>query len=133
MDDKQTHQGRKTDRSNNTLNGSRKFALWQELVKAKGELEAALATYEDAAAMMTQRLGFTVTKANIADAVQQKIVSWRRPSRGGNNAGAATASRIADLESRVAALEDVVLRLCGSAGVSSDGIPQKPGEAWVSK
>jgi hypothetical protein len=70
---------RKTDRQSNALTGKERFALWTALKEAKGELEAERADMIKAAAMMTQRLGFNVTRHNVKDAINQGIVNWKRP------------------------------------------------------
>jgi hypothetical protein len=126
-------QGRQTNRKCNTLQGAQRFALWQELVKAQGELEAMRATYIEAATMMTQRLGFNITKANVMDAVDQGIVKWKTPGRGGDFQGKALDGRITELENRVASLEDMVLRLCEASGTGKAVDPMRAPEAWVSK
>jgi uncharacterized membrane protein len=145
---------RKTDRQSNTLTGKEKFALWTALKEAKGELEAERADMVKAATMMTQRLGFTVTKHNIRDAITQGIVNWKRPYERSAVSSKAVAelkeqldtvanrlttaiSKFDALEQRIASVEDIVLRLCAASGtgekVDHDGQPMRAPEAWVSK
>jgi hypothetical protein len=145
---------RKTDRTSNSLTGKERFALWTALKEAKGELEAERADMIKAAAMMTQRLGFNVTRHNVKDAITQGIVNWKRPhERSGVsskavdelkeqldtvvNGLAAAVTRFDALEQRLAAVEDIVLRLCAASGtgekVDHDGQPMRAPEAWVSK
>lgn len=113
---KQMHQGRKTDRQSNLLSGAQRFKLWQELQAARNELDAMRATFPEAAQMMTQRLGFVVTKSNIRDACHQGIVAWtRRSDRGGVSTNAA--AKLNDHEARILALEDMVHRLCVELGM----------------
>jgi hypothetical protein len=151
---KQKQHPRKTDRTANTLNGKERFALWTALKEAKGELEAERADMVKAAAMMTQRLGFKVTRHNIKDAITQGIVNWKRPhERSGVSSravaelkeqldrmanGLATAiARFDALEQRLASVEDIVLRLCAASGtgekVPHESQPMRAPDAWVSK
>jgi acetolactate synthase regulatory subunit len=145
---------RKTDRQTNALNGKERFALWTALKEAKGELEAERADMVKAAAMMTQRLGFKVTNHNIKDAINQGIVNWKRPhERSGVSTRAvaelkdqldrmanvltATITRFDALEQRLAAVEDIVLRLCAASGtgekVEHESQAMRAPDAWVSK
>jgi hypothetical protein len=120
--------GRKTDRKQNTLHAAQRFKLWQELTTAQGELEATGATYQEAAAMMSQRLGFTVTKSNVQDAVEAGIVNWhRRMARPA--VSSKTTARLDDIDSRVLALEDMVLRICRELGTEPSGIRDRNGKA----
>jgi hypothetical protein len=120
--------GRKTDRKPNSLHAAQRFALWKELVAAQGELEATGATYQEAAAMMSQRLGFAVTKSNVQDAVEAGIVSWhKRMARSASSSK--TAVRLDDIDSRVLALEDMVLRICRELGTEPCGIRDRNGKA----
>jgi hypothetical protein len=151
---KQKQHPRKTDRTANSLTGKERFALWTALKEAKGELEAERADMVKAAAMMTQRLGFKVTNHNIKDAINQGIVNWKRPYErsgissktvaelkqdldtvGGNVNNAM--SWLKDLEKRLAAVEDIVLRLCAASGsgekVDHESQPIRAPDAWVSK
>jgi hypothetical protein len=151
---KKQDRARKTDRTSNTLTGKERFALWTALKEAKGELEAERADMVKAAAMMTQRLGFKVTNHNIKDAINQGIVNWKRPYERSAvssrvvaelkeqlntvvNGFAAALSRFDALEQRLAAVEDIVLRLCAASGtgekVSHESQPMRAPEAWVSK
>lgn len=151
---KQQNQPRKTDRTANSLNGKERFALWTALKEAKGELEAERADMVKAAAMMTQRLGFKVTKHNIKDAINQGIVNWKRPYERSavsvkmvtelkeqldtmvGQIGNVKAS-IGSLEQRIASVEDIVLRLCAASGtgekVDHEVQPMRAPDAWVSK
>jgi hypothetical protein len=120
--------GRKTDRKQNTLHSAQRFKLWQELTTAQGELEATGATFQEAATMMTQRLGFAVTKSNVQDAVEAGIVSWhKRMARSASSSK--TAARLDDIDSRVLALEDMVLRICRELGTEPCGIRDRNGKA----
>ena len=130
--DKQTHQPRKTGKTVNSLSGGERFKLWSALVEARAELEALRADYRQAAGMMTQRLGFTVTHNNIRDAVHQGIVSWKTPGRG-SGGGSPLAQKVKALEERLAAVEDVVLRLCSATGTSQKVEPMRAPDAWVSE
>lgn len=151
---KQKQHPRKTDRTANSLTGKERFALWTALKEAKGELEAERADMVKAAAMMTQRLGFKVTKHNIKDAINQGIVNWKRPyERSGVSTRAVAelkeqldtvANRLATvitrfdaLEQRIASVEDIVLRLCAASGtgekVEHESQPMRAPDAWVSK
>jgi hypothetical protein len=151
---KQTQHPRKTDRTANSLTGKERFALWTALKEAKGELEAERADMIKAAAIMTQRLGFKVTRHNVKDAIAQGIVNWKRPhERSGVSSKTvaelkdqldATAGQIGNLkasisslEQRLAAVEDIVLRLCAASGtgekVEHEGQPMRAPDAWVSK
>jgi hypothetical protein len=151
---KRQNQVRKTTRENNQLTGKEKFALWTVLKEAKGELEAERADMVKAAAMMTQRLGFKVTKHNIKDAINQGIVNWKRPyERSGvsskavaelkeqldrvTNGLATVITRLDALEQRLTSVEDIVLRLCAASGtgekVEHDSQPMRAPDAWVSK
>jgi hypothetical protein len=151
---KQQNQARKTGRTANSLNGKERFALWTALKEAKGELEAEKADMVKAAAMMTQRLGFNVTRHNVKDAITQGIVNWKRPhERSGVSTRAvaelkdqldrmangltATTTRLDALEQRLAAVEDIVLRLCAASGtgekVEHESQPMRAPDAWVSK
>jgi hypothetical protein len=152
--EKKQNRPRKTDRQSNTLTGKERFALWTTLKEAKGELEAERADMVKAAAMMTQRLGFTVTKHNIKDAITQGIVNWKRPhERSGVSSKIVSELKeqldsmsgqisnvkisISSLEQRLASVEDIVLRLCAASGtgekVDHDGQPMRAPDAWVSK
>jgi hypothetical protein len=145
---------RKTDRQSNALTGKERFALWTALKEAKGELEAERADMIKAAAMMTQRLGFNVTRHNVKDAINQGIVNWKRPhERSGipsrtaaelkeqldtmANRLAAIVTRFDALEQRLASVEDIVLRLCAASGtgekVPHESQPMRAPDAWVSK
>jgi hypothetical protein len=145
---------RKTDRQSNALTGKERFALWTALKEAKGELEAERADMIKAAAIMTQRLGFKVTRHNVKDAIAQGIVNWKRPhERSGVSSKTvaelkdqldATAEQIGNLkastsilEQRLAAVEDIVLRLCAASGtgekVPHEIQPMRAPDAWVSK
>jgi hypothetical protein len=117
----------------NMLSGAQKFALWKLLAESQAEFLSGQPTYEQAAVAMTERLGFTVTPANVVDAVNNGIVTWKVANRGPSMSGRKLAQQIADLTARVSALEDVVVRLCGQAGVNSDGLAARPQDTWVSK
>jgi hypothetical protein len=151
---KRQNQVRKTDRQSNTLNGKERFALWTALKEAKGELEAEKADMVKAATMMTQRLGFKVTRHNVKDAITQGIVNWKRPhERSGvstrevaelkdqldtvANGLATILTRFDALEQRLASVEDIVLRLCAASGtgekVEHESQPMRAPDAWVSK
>jgi hypothetical protein len=89
-----------------------------------------------AAAMMTQRLGFTVTRSNVRNARHEGIVSWQGPGRGGGGGKLKNAQRVAALEDRVAALEEMVLRLIDAHNAAAHAEcrePMRAPEAWVSK
>jgi uncharacterized membrane protein len=145
---------RKTDRQSNTLTGKERFALWTALKEAKGELEAERADMIKAAAMMTQRLGFNVTRHNVKDAINQGIVNWKRPHEWSGipsrtaaelkeqldtmaNRLATIVTRFDALEQRLASVEDIVLRLCAASGtgekVPHESQPMRAPDAWVSK
>lgn len=150
---KQKQHPRKTDRQANTLNGKERFALWTALKEAKGELEAEKADMVKAAAMMTQRLGFKVTRHNVKDAITQGIVNWKRPYERSPvsskmaaelkdqldtmaNGLAAAITKLDALEQRLAAVEDIVLRLCHASGTGekvNHSEPMRAPDAWVSK
>lgn len=151
---KQKQHPRKTDRQANTLNGKERFALWTALKEAKGELEAEKADMVKAAAMMTQRLGFKVTKHNVKDAITQGIVNWKRPHERSGVSSKVVAelkdqldamagqignvkASISSLEQRIASVEDIVLRLCAASGtgakVEHESQPMRAPDTWVSK
>lgn len=114
---KQTQQGRKTDRTNNTLTSAQKFRLYTWMVEQKETLERRRATFPEAAHMASDALKFLVTRHNVAQAVQSGIVSWaRRSERGGQNAGPALVS----LRARVARLENTLGRVCDNLGLPHD-------------
>jgi hypothetical protein len=123
---KRQNQVRKTTRENNQLTGKEKFALWTVLKEAKGELEAERADMVKAAAMMTQRLGFKVTKHNIKEQLDRVT-----------NGLATVITRLDALEQRLTSVEDIVLRLCAASGtgekVEHDSQPMRAPDAWVSK
>jgi hypothetical protein len=145
MHEKQKHQPRKGDRECNTLTGGEKFKLWQTLVEAKGELEAVRADFPQAAEMLTQRLGFKVTKNNIRDAVKKGIVDWKRAARGStlglkktledriDQEVSAFNTRLKSIQERLVAVEDMILRLCAASGTNGKVEPMRAPEAWVSK
>jgi hypothetical protein len=117
----------------NMLSGAQKFALWKLLAESQAELLVGQPTYEQAAATMTERLGFTVTPANVVDAVNNGIVTWKVANRGPSMSGRKLSQQIADLTARVSVLEDIVVRLCGQAGVSPDDLAARPQDPGVSK
>jgi len=126
--EKNIKHGRKTDRKQNALHSAQRFALWKELVAAQGELEATGTTYQEAAVMMSQRLGFTVTRHNVQDAVKAGIVKWKQ-QRLPSGRAAKTSARLDDIDSRVMALEDMVLRICRELGTEPYGIRDRNGQA----
>jgi hypothetical protein len=110
-----------SDTTRNALSAQQKFKVAQELVGMEKEVREAGMSRDQVAAIMTDRLKFTVTNGNVLTAQQMTGIRWK-PRTGGGSAGGKYGTgykyRTAVLIRQVAALRRAVMTLCSRLGES---------------